>query len=85
MEGLRPDVLMIPIGGMGGGIWTMDETEALAAVRLISPKKVVPCHYNASFLWIKNAAPADEQLFKREVEKIGIDCTIMKYGDEIEV
>ena len=81
--GLRPDILMIPIGGMGGGIWTMDVTDALEAVKLISPKKVAPCHYNASFLWIKNAAPADAQLFKCEVEKMGIECTIMKYGDEI--
>jgi len=81
--GLRPDVLMIPIGGLGGNVWTMDEAEALEAVKLISPKKAVPCHYNASFLWIKNAAPADAQLFKREVEKMGIECTIMKYGDEI--
>jgi hypothetical protein len=24
-------------------------------------------------------------LFKREVEKLGIECSIMKYGDEIEV
>jgi L-ascorbate metabolism protein UlaG (beta-lactamase superfamily) len=82
-EGLSPDVLMIPIGGLGGNVWTMDEVEALEAVRLISPKKVIPCHYNASFLWIKNAAPVDEQLFKRGVEKMGIDCIIMKNGDEI--
>jgi len=81
--GLRPDVLMIPIGGLGGNVWTMDVADALEAVKLISPKKVVPCHYNASFLWIKNAAPADAQLFKREVEKMGIECTIMQYGDEI--
>ena len=81
-EGLRPDVLMIPIGGMGGSIWTMDEAEALEAVRLISPKKVVPCHYNASMLWMK-LAPADAEMFKREVEKMGIECTIMKSGDEI--
>ena len=81
--GLRPDVLMIPIGGLGGNVWTMDVAEALEAVKLISPKKVVPCHYNASFLWIKNAAPADEQLFKREVEKMGIECIVMKSGDEI--
>ena len=83
--GLRPDVLMIPIGGLGGNVWTMDVADALEAVKLISPKKVVPCHYNASFLWIKNAAPADEQLFKREVEKMGIECVVMKSGDEIEV
>jgi L-ascorbate metabolism protein UlaG (beta-lactamase superfamily) len=82
-EGLRPDVLMIPIGGMGGGIWTMDEADALEAVRLIQPKKVIPCHYNASFIWIKNAAPADAEMFRREVEKMGIECTIMKDGDEI--
>lgn len=82
---LKPDVLMIPIGGLGGNVWTMDVSEALEAVKLLSPKKVVPCHYNASFLWIKNAAPADEQLFKRGVEKMGIECFIMKYGDEIEI
>jgi L-ascorbate metabolism protein UlaG (beta-lactamase superfamily) len=84
-EGLRPDVLMIPIGGQGGGVWTMDEADALEAVKLISPKKVVPCHYNASFLWIKNVAPADAEMFKREAEKMGIECIIMKSGDEMEV
>ena len=62
---------------------TMDAADALEAVKLISPKKVVPCHYNASFLWIKNVAPVDEQLFKREVEKMGIECIVMKSGDEI--
>ena len=82
-EGLRPDVLMLPIGGAGENTWTMDMTEALEAVKLISPKKVIPCHYNVSFLWIKNINPADDQLFKREVEKMGIECSIMKYGDEI--
>ena len=29
--------------------------------------------------------PADDQLFKREVEKLGIECVIMKHGDEMEV
>ncbi len=28
---------------------------------------------------------ADNQLLEREVEKMGIECSIMKYGDEIEV
>ncbi len=83
--GLRPDVLMIPIGGLGGNVWTMNAAEALEAVKLISPKIVIPCHYNASFLWIKNAAPADAEHFKDEVEGIGIECAIMKSGDEIVV
>jgi hypothetical protein len=24
-------------------------------------------------------------LFKREVEKLGVECSIMRYGDEIEL
>ncbi len=82
---LKPDVLMIPIGGLGNKIWTMDATEALEAVRLISPKLVIPCHYNVPFLWKKRMALADDQKFKREVEILGIECSIMQYGDKIEI
>jgi L-ascorbate metabolism protein UlaG (beta-lactamase superfamily) len=82
-EGLEPDVLMLPIGGLGDNTWTMDVSDALEAVKLIAPKKVIPCHYNVPFLWIKNIAPADDQLFKREVEKLGIECNNMQQGDEI--
>ncbi len=84
-EGLQPDVLMIPIGGAGNNIWTMDVTNALEAVKMIEPKRVIPCHYNASFFWIKNINPADDKMFKRDVEKMGIECSIMNYGNEIEV
>ena len=82
--GLKPNVLMLPIGGLGDNTWTMDVSDALEAVKLIAPKKVVPCHYNVPFLWQKNIAQADDQLFKREVETLGIECHIMQYGDEIE-
>lgn len=82
-EGMKPDVLMIPIGGAGGNIWTMDVTDAIEAVKLILPKMVIPCHYNASLFWIKNINPANDQFFKSEVEKLGIECSIMKYSDEI--
>jgi len=83
--GLKPDILMLPIGGLGNATWTMDVPEAIEAVKIISPGKVIPCHYNVPFFWIRNAAPADEQFFKREVEKLGIECCIMQYGGEIEV
>jgi len=83
-EGLKPDVLMIPIGGREIRS-TMNEKEALEAVRLIEPKNVIPCHYNCSFLWRKNFNPADDEMFKREVEKMGIACHIMDYGSEIEI
>ncbi len=28
---------------------------------------------------------ADDEMFKRKVEKMGIKCSLMKYGDEINV
>jgi hypothetical protein len=37
---------------------------------------------NASFFRIRNAALADAEMIKREVRKIGIECTNMKYGDK---
>jgi L-ascorbate metabolism protein UlaG (beta-lactamase superfamily) len=84
-SGLQPDILMLPIGGLGNNTWTMDVEEALIAVRLISPQMVIPCHYSVPFLWKKKMCPADDDLFKREVEKMGIECNLMKYGDVIEV
>jgi L-ascorbate metabolism protein UlaG (beta-lactamase superfamily) len=80
---LNPDVLMLPIGGLGDDTWTMDVSEALKAVELISPALVIPCHYNLPFLWQKRFCPADDQLFKREVEKMGVECRIMGYGDQV--
>jgi len=83
--GLKPDILMLPIGGLGNDTWTMDVSEAIEAVKIISPGKVIPCHYNVPFFWISNAAPADDQLFKQKVENLGVECCIMQYGDEIEI
>ena len=45
-------------------------------------KTVVPYHFNNDILWIKRANPADDEMFKRELERIGLECMIMKYGDE---
>ena len=84
-EGLKPDVLMLPIGGLGNDTWTMDVPDAIEAIKLIAPKIVIPCHYNVPFLWSKKMGVADDQLFKREVEKLGVSCHIMQYGDEIEI
>lgn len=83
-KGLTPDVLMIPIGGTTVHN-TMNEKEALEAVKLIEPKTVIPCHYNGDFLWRRNANPADVTMFKEEVEKLGIACHVMKPTDEINI
>jgi len=81
-DNLNPDILMIPIGGRKVHN-TMDEEEALEAVKMMSPKMVIPCHYDCGALLSRKLNQADADMFKHEVEKIGIECTIMKYGDEI--
>ena len=79
-----PDVLMIPIGGKTVHN-TMDEKEALQAIKVIQPKLVIPCHYNCPAFFTKKYNPADDRMFKIEVEKMGIACHIMGAGDEIEI
>ena len=78
----NPDVLMIPIGGRTSPN-TMNEEEALQAVSIIKPNLVIPCHYSDPGLFSKHINPADDKMFKREVEKMGIECSIIKCGDEI--
>jgi L-ascorbate metabolism protein UlaG (beta-lactamase superfamily) len=79
-----PDVLMIPIGGKAVHN-TMDEVEAVQAVNIMQPKIVIPCHYNCPAFFTKKYNPADDGLFKSEVEKIGIKCTILRKGESIEI
>lgn len=84
-EGLAPDVLMLPIGGMGQDTWTMDVTEALKAIEIITPRVVIPCHYNVPFLWKRKFAEADGARFKRGAESLGVECHILKSGEELVV
>lgn len=84
-EAIRnPDVLMIPIGGKSVHN-TMDEEEALQAVSIMQPKHVIPCHYNCPGFFTRKFNPADDKMFKIEVEKMGFVCHIMRSGDEIEI
>ncbi len=80
----EPDVLMIPIGGKAINN-TMSESEALQAVSMMRPKVVIPMHYNCPALFTSRYNPADDQAFKLEVEKLGSECRIMHYGDEVGV
>lgn len=79
-----PDVLMIPIGG-GKVHNTMDENEALEAVKAMQPKLVIPCHYNCPAFFTKRYNPADEDRFKSAVENLGIPCAVLHKGDSIEI
>ena len=82
---LTADVLMLPIGGLGHNTWTMDVDEALEAVRLISPMHVIPCHYNVPFLWKRKFAVADDRRFKREIERLGVECAILHRGESLTI
>ncbi len=78
------DVLMIPIGGKAVHN-TMDVPEALQAVQIMRPKLVIPCHYNCPAFFSETYNPADEDEFKKAVEKLGIQCAILHKGESINV
>ena len=80
----EPDVLMIPIGGKTVHN-TMDVAEAVQAVSIMHPKLVIPCHYNCPALFSKKYNPADDKMFKKEVEKMGVECVILQKDDSIEI
>ena len=77
-----PDVLMLPVGG-GQADNTMDEVEALEAIKIIQPKLVIPMHYDLPILFTKHYASIDEAMFKSEIKKMGIECKILKKGQSI--
>ena len=73
--GYDPEVLMIPIGGM----MTMDEDQALQAVRSIKPRVVIPIHYNWDILLYHR--PADIDRFIEGVEQLGCRCLPLSRGE----
>ena len=52
---------------------------------MIAPRVVIPCHYNVPFFWIRKLAIADDARFKREVEKLGVECHILGSAEELVV
>jgi len=72
--GLRPDVLMVPIGG----VMKMDVDQALRAVAAIEPEVVIPVHYNWDVLFYHR--PADVERFAAEVRAGGRRCFPLKPG-----
>ena len=81
---MKPDVLMIPIGGKAIHN-TMDVEEAVQAVNIMRPKLVIPCHYNCPAFFTQKYNPADVELFKREVEKAESKCAILGAGESIDL
>ena len=80
----NPDVLMIPIGGKKVHN-TMDVEEAVQAVNMMQPKLIIPCHYNVPAFFTKSFNPANDELFRRKVEKTGAECAILRSGESINI
>lgn len=70
------ELALIPIGDN----FTMGIDDALYAVELLKPKKVVPMHYN-TFPVIE----ADPKVFADGVNKMGVDCTVLKPGESLNI
>jgi L-ascorbate metabolism protein UlaG (beta-lactamase superfamily) len=78
-RGLRPDLLMVPIGGM----MTMDVDNALRAVVAIEPAMVIPVHYNWDILFYHR--PTDVRRFTTGVRAAGYQCFPLKPGEDVEI
>lgn len=70
------DYLLVPIGDN----FTMGIDDAVQACKFVKPGTAVPMHYN-TFDVIK----ADPSEFKSKAEKEGISCTVMAFGQEIDL
>ncbi len=70
------DAALLPIGDN----FTMGIDDAVKAVEFLNPKLAVPMHYNTF-----GVIEADPQEFKRKVESIGKKCTIIPFGESIEL
>ena len=67
------DVAILPIGGH----YTMDRHDAVTAVELISPKTVIPCHYDTF-----PPVETDAEAFKSDVESsTGATCVLLAPGE----
>ncbi len=78
-RGLRPDVLMVPVGGL----MTMDEDAALRAVATIEPQVVIPTHYDWDILFYHR--PAEVARFAAGVRSLGCRCFLLEPGESVEV
>lgn len=73
-EGL--DVAILPIGDC----FTMGPQDALKAVEFLRPRLVIPTHYSAFDLIRQDAAA-----FAAQFESRGVDCRVVRPGEEVQV
>lgn len=70
------DVAMLPVGGT----YTMDEDEAVNALKLFKPKLAIPMHFN-TFPLIRTRTHD----FKMNAEKSGLKVKVLAIDEEMEI
>ncbi len=70
------DAAIVPIGDN----FTMGIDDAVKAIEFLNPKLAIPMHYNTF-----DVINADPNEFKRKVESIGKKCTVIPFGESIEI
>jgi L-ascorbate metabolism protein UlaG (beta-lactamase superfamily) len=70
------DAAMVPIGDN----FTMGIDDAVKAIEFLNPGLAIPMHYGTFGI-----IEADPNEFKRKVESIGKKCTVIPFGDSIEI
>jgi L-ascorbate metabolism protein UlaG (beta-lactamase superfamily) len=78
-RGLRPDVLMLPIGGL----MTMDEDTALRAVATIEPQVVIPTHYDWDILIYHRSAEVAR--FAAGARSLDCQCFPLEPGESTDI
>jgi len=70
------DAAIVPIGDN----FTMGIDDAVKAIEFLNPKLAIPMHYETF-----DVISADPNEFKRKVESIGKKCTVIPFGESIEI
>jgi L-ascorbate metabolism protein UlaG (beta-lactamase superfamily) len=70
------DVAIVPIGDN----FTMGIDDAVKAIEFLNPRLAIPIHYNTF-----GVIEANPDEFKRKVESIGKKCTVIPFGNSIEI
>lgn len=68
----RPDVLMLPVGG----VYTIDAETADKLVKALSPGIVIPMHYKGEGFGLENIAPVEQYLKLAENVRFLESCTL---------
>ncbi|MBU1343576.1 MAG: metal-dependent hydrolase [Proteobacteria bacterium] len=68
------DYLLVPIGDN----FTMGIDDAVMACSFVKPGCAIPIHYNTF-----DIIQSDPSEFKKKVEKLGLNCQVLEFGQEI--